>query len=163
MRTTLAGAFAAAGVALGLAGCDPVYGVMRDADLDAPVELDCVRHAIAMTPGVASVTFRTEEKRLGVFHPEPTVYSFLYEGAPGGKIRGTLQIYRDYQGRFSYHDTYLGFGWHPTPAAADEIEATRPVMRAIEKKLAADCGVTKLPSQVREKCTRLECRPLEEN
>ena len=154
------GVGAALAAALTLAGCDFIYGVTRIADLESPIELACVQHTIETVPGIVSVEARSDHSGKGLFHPTPWVYSYLYSGAPGSNIRGALQIYREYDGKFSYHNMLLQMNERPPQEA---IDATRPVMRAIEKKLAANCGVATLPAEVREDCNGVACKSLGED
>ena len=140
-----------------LTGCDPIYGVMRKADLDSAPPLECVRHAVEAAPGVVSVDNKESHTGKGLFHPTPWVYSYFYHGAPSSNVVGVLQLYKDYEGRFSYKNYLWRMHEPPTQAA---IDATRPVMRAIEKNLALQCGITELASGVREDCTGVACNPL---
>jgi hypothetical protein len=146
---------ATGGVALVLGGCDPLYGVMRATPLFAPPELACVQRAIELTDGVATVTYRARHEGKGLFHPTPWVYDYIYSG-PGG-VWGSLQLIKTYDGRFSYRNSYLTL--HQPPPQSS-IDATRPVMRAIEKNIASRCGITELTAGVRENCTGVTCNPL---
>jgi hypothetical protein len=146
MFARLAGCLAAVVV---LCGCDPISGVMRNAELASPPEPECVRLAIEGTPGVTSVKFLKSST-------EEADYSYLYSGNPGNNVSGAVQI-RARNGKLSYSNSHLSLG---APPAQADIDATRPVMRAMEKNIARQCGITELASGVRENCTGVACNPL---
>lgn len=136
-------------------GCDQLYGVRRTAELSGQPELECVRSAIEHTEGVTSVTYRASHDGKGLFHANPWVYDYVYRGPDG--IWGSLQLIRDYNGHFSYENTR--FAMHkPPPQGA--IDATRPVMRLMEKNIAARCAIIELNAAVSESCTGISCKPL---
>ncbi len=143
--------------ALILAGCDDLYGVSRSADLTAPVETACVRHAVETTPGIVSVDYRESHSGKGLFHPTPWTYAYVYRGQPGSNVLGVLDITKDYDGRTHILNTLWQLNAKPPQ---DEVDATRPVMRRIEAALAAQCGLTDMPAQIRENCRGVTCRIL---
>lgn len=143
-----------------LPACDTVYAVNRSARLDALPALDCVQAAIATTPGVAEVRrgqARTgrEQTLTGLHSPGMADY-FIYRGTEGSNIRGVVQL--EAEGRRNVH-----FSQHlvrvnaEVPAA--EIDASRPVMRRIERRLAERCGLAQVVA-VREQCLGLDCPAL---
>src|ERR1700712_3322125 len=111
--------------------------------------LDCVQQAIRNTAGVVDVTYKASHTGEGLFEPTPWIYTYGFAGKPGSNIIGFLQLEKDYQGHFTYRNTLLGLNTKPPQA---QIDATRPVMRAIELALAEHCGLTELPARVREDC-----------
>jgi hypothetical protein len=140
-----------------LASCDIFYGVMRTAELDEQLSLDCVRHVVETTSGINRVQFSESHEGKGLFHPTPWNYVYFFAGAPDSHVIGVLQIYKDYQGHFSYDDHLMDINRKPPQA---DIDATRPVMRAIEQNLAVQCGVAELPARVKEVCQGVACGPL---
>jgi hypothetical protein len=140
-----------------VSGCDPLYGVHRTAPLAAAPELICVERAIAQTDGVASVVYHARHEGKGLIHPTPWIYDFVWTGAPGSGISGSLQLIKTYDGHISYSNSRWQIG-RPPPQSS--IDATRPVMRAMERTVAARCGITELTEAVREDCPGVSCNPL---
>jgi hypothetical protein len=145
------------GLAVCLSGCDFIYGVERNANLDAEPAQECVSRVIKSSPGVTEVAYRASHEGKGVFHPTPWIYTYMYRGTPEDHIVGALQIYKEYDGQLTYHDTLLGLNTRPPQA---EIDATRPVMRKIEIDLANQCGISGLPANVKETCIGVICTPM---
>lgn len=145
------------GSALSLGGCDFVYGVRRYAKLEIQPMRDCVYDVIKATPGVTEVQYTATHEGKGLFHPTPWIYTYLYRGKPESHIMGALQIYKEYDGELTYHNTLLYMNRKPPQA---DVAASRPVMRMIETELANQCGVTGLPVNVKETCTGISCGPL---
>lgn len=145
---------------LALPACDSVYAVNRSARLDALPALDCVQAAIAATPGVAEVRrgqARTgREQTLTGLHSPGTADYFIYRGAEGSNVRGVVQL--EAEGRRSVHFSQHLVRVNAEVPAAD-IEASRPVMRRIERQLADRCGLSEVAA-VREQCLGLDCPPL---
>jgi hypothetical protein len=154
---------AALAVSVGVSGCDVLSGVDREAVLDSPPPQDCIRQVIQSTPGVDAVRFidgPSDRNELSIdgIHPVPTTWTFAFNGNSRGPVLGIVQFVLQYDGpvRFANTDWRI----NSTPPQA-EIDATRPVMRGIELKLEADCGVTGLESRVKESCTGgVLCPPL---
>jgi hypothetical protein len=147
-----------------LAGCpgiygDSVYGYRRSADLETMPSVDCVRKSIRSVPGVASVDFQqsTGSRPLtwtGV-QAADEVYNFSFNGLPGSHIGGDLQITRNYKSETKFSESVLSMGG---PPPRENIDATRPVMEKIEGALAARCGLSTLPVQIRETCISMDCK-----
>lgn len=93
-----------------LGACDPIYGLIRDANLESQPDLGCIQRAIQKVPDIGSLEYRAEHTGKGLFHPTPRVYSYLFRGPKGSDVRGSLQIYVEYDGRVSYRDTLLEHG-----------------------------------------------------
>ncbi len=145
------------GVALLVGGCDSVYGVTRSTPLSAPPELACVQRTIELTDGVATVTLQARHSGKGLFHSTPWVYDYIYSGRQDSGIFGSLQLIKTYDGHVTYRNSLLAI-YGPPPQSS--IDATRPVMRAIEKNIASRCGITELTVGVREDCPGVVCNPL---
>ena len=150
-------AFLICGLATGLSGCDFAYGVMRDAKLDIEPPQECVNRVIKNAPGVTEVRYEARHDGEGLLHPTPWIYNYSYRGTPESHIIGTLQIYKEYDGQLSYHNTLLGLNIKPPQV---EIDATRPAMRSMETELANQCGVAGLPSNIKETCMGVSCEPM---
>lgn len=144
-------------LALTASGCDSLYGVRRDANIEADVQPDCVRHVVETTAGVTTLKYTASHEGKGLFHPTPWVYNFNFAGSPDSNILGNLQIIKEYDGKLSYHDSLMMINQKPLQRW---IDATRPVMRSIEERLALQCGVTGMPDSVKETCTGVVCKPL---
>ena len=157
MRTRILQIALVSSLAFGISGCDFVYGVMRDAPIDTELSLDCVRQVVETTRGIDKVSYEARHDGKGLFHPEPWTYNYFYIGTPESHIVGALQIYKEYDGHLSYHNSLMDINTKPPQV---EIDATRPVMRAIEMRLSSQCGVNNLPSRVKESCTGVLCGPM---
>ena len=116
-----------------------------------------MQRTIELTDGVATVTLQARHNGKGLFHPTPWVYDFVYSGRQDSGIFGSLQVIKTYDGHFTYSNSLLAF--HQPPPQSS-IDVTRPVMRAIEKNIAARCGITELTAGVREDCPGVICKPL---
>jgi hypothetical protein len=146
-------------LALPLAGCDILYGVGREAPLDTKPELACVEGTIRATPGIAEVKFESDHNGKGLFHPVPWTYSYFYRGKDGSNVVGDLQIVETHDGAVMMHQSLWSMN---APPPQSWIDATRPVMRAIEIGLAEQCGVRGLPSRIKETCDGVRCLPLDQ-
>lgn len=124
--------------------CDPIFGVSRDAYVLFMPEPARVGDVIRHTPKVTSVEFKKSERR------GPLTYTFVYHG---NNIDGTLEFVQ-YKHRVEYSQFLLRMGFRPPQEC---IDATRPVMIAIEKGLEENCGLTNLRSNVRERCHGVKC------
>jgi len=148
-----------------LAGCpgiygDSVYGFRRNANLETMPSVDCVRESVRSTSGVATVDFQqsTGSRPLtwsGV-QAADEVYNFSFGGPPGSHIGGALQITRNYKSEIRFEESGLSMGG---PPPREQLDATRPIMESIESALAARCGLSTLPVQIRETCVSIDCKP----
>lgn len=130
--------------------CDPIYGVSRSARvafLPEPAKIaDVIRH----TPKVTNVKYNTlnADGRPLTFtglKPPNTIYRFEYHGSY--YVHAIVEFTVDYKNRVEYSQ-YLGQMLYPMPQ--QWYDETHPVMLAIEKGLSEKCGLTNLPSEVRE-------------
>jgi hypothetical protein len=127
---------------LTLCGCDTIYGVSHVAELAAPPHPDCMRQVLAAMPGL-EVSDQWEKRQL-----------FSYRGVSGSQVRGILQVHKRSDGRYVYNNGNWMINGRPPQA---EIDATRPMLRAIDAGLAERCG---LIAPVRETCNGVACRQL---
>ena len=139
-----------------LSGCDPVTGLSRVSPLDSEPSQSCVEVVIRAMPGVKRVRHELGRGDSSLWHPAPLVHRYFYDGMGTSRVQGVLEISRAYDGTLSYRNSQHTIG----PPPRDYIDATRPIMRAMEEKLATDCGLTGLPAQVKERCIEVACPPL---
>jgi hypothetical protein len=123
--------------------------------------LDCVRTVISSAPGITNVQYREDEGSRPVtwsgIQTADTVHTFFYKGAAGSHIVGVLQIISSYNGGVQFGQRLLAINVAPSQA---DIDATRPVMRYIEKALGSRCGLSALSSQITEVCRGVQCGPM---
>ena len=126
-----------------LCACDPLYGIDRGALLSGEPDVTCVQRTLEQTPGITQVKAlpRTEGKIIAV------TQILTFSGAPGSNIHGMVDIHQ-YKGQWSLSNTNRQIG-QPVPQA--DMDATRPVMQQIETRLADQCGLTELKTNVKEK------------
>jgi hypothetical protein len=139
-------------------GCDSMYGVSRRATIPSPPPLACVETVIRRAPGVEDVQYsRTEGNRpltwTGV-EPATDVHTFAYRD---GQVRGFLQVTVEYDGKTTFSQNLTDINRKPPQ---EQIDASRPVMRWIEERLEAECGMSGLPLAVEEHCSGVDCPPL---
>lgn len=153
---------------LSVAGCSQLLdGVSRTASLKSMPSVDCVDRVIKSTPDIVSVVHeKTEWEENGLDPVTHSLHTFVYRGAEGSHINGTLHISaknRDvqlYGGlHISENSDVLLYQTSHGGASQQDIDATRPVMRNIEHALASECGMTSLAANVGEKCGAFQCPP----
>src|SRR5437879_863274 len=119
---------------IGLAGCDPIYGVSRQAIVGRMPDPAKVRSILQHTTGVESVRYQQTEGSkpltLGGIQPATAVHTFMYTG--GSAVHGVLQFTVDYRDRVEYSQTLLQM-FKPPPQ--QWVDATLPVMKRIELRL----------------------------
>ena len=135
-----------------LFGCDRDYGIIRGADLTRFPDPKCVRRVLDATPGLSSVreaSFDNDAQRRAS-QPGDHHY-FFYEGP---RVEGHLAIIVEEPGHISFRQSFLRVAEKPPQ---DMIDATRAVMRSVEKRLEAECEVAGLSAAVYELCLRVKC------
>lgn len=136
--------------------CDPMYGVYRSAHVAFMPEPAAIGNVIRNAPNVTSVkyTMSTSGRRLTLTGSKPPdqMYTFRYQGSDD--IHGVVEFTEDYKHRVQYSQSLMSMGIRPPQEC---IDATRPVMLAIEKGLEDNCGLTNLQSEVREWCHGVKC------
>ena len=142
-----------------LAGCDTLYGVRRQAQITSLPSIDCVKGVLTATPGILAVEEVTYSGGAaitlsGLKEPATISHSFIYRGSQASHIGGMLQLTQDHRGYMSFVHSRQNLNSRPAQA---EIDATRPVMRVIEQRVAIECGVPNLPTQIREICIGVQC------
>lgn len=144
-----------------LAGCEQFYGVRRVSPLASWPSVECVKHAIEGTPGVESVAYSHREggtyfRWSGCSTPADITDNFLFQGTSGSHIRGSLQIYGDCAGPkwLTLSEEYMN---HRPPQVL--IDATRPVMTSIAKRVEAQCDIGGLVASMKEECNGVTCAP----
>ena len=126
-----------------LSGCDPLFGVAHVAELVQPPPTDCVRQVLASTPGLEFPDQRDP----------PNVFSYWVVPENGERFLGVLQLQKQESGSYRYRNGNLQIGLPPPQA---EINAVRPVLRAIDSGLSERCGLTE---PIKEICYRVDCKP----
>ena len=134
-------------LALGLAACDPIYGVRRQARISALPPLPLVSEIISNTPGVEHIQYQLWSGDLS--HP---VHSFIYTG--GSNVHGVVQFFVDDKGGIRLEQTLLKIG---SPPPQPWVDATRPVMLRLEGLLQEKGGLTGLQTSVVETCRGVAC------
>jgi hypothetical protein len=147
---------------LALAGCDWIYGVERNAQLATLPDFDCVERVIRQSPGVAMVEhFQVADSGAtltgAALQPNAPINYFRYWGGTGSGIRGVIQLDRNEDGSATFGNYDLEMN---REVPQSEIDATRPVMLAIERRLSEQCGTREIPAGIHEDCLRVECRAL---
>jgi hypothetical protein len=79
---------------------------------------------------------------------------FFYRGRNGSGIRGVIQLCWGSGEAVFFNDSHLKYALRPPQS---DIDASRPVMQAIERRLAAQCG---MPAKITESCNLVECPPI---
>jgi hypothetical protein len=148
--------------AIALVGCDMLGGVQRQAMLDHAPDAACVKAAIEQTPGIAEVTaHHAESTGYSFAGAHVSIYdSFFFTGGPGSNVMGVVSMNnRDpKQGKDDFTTSLVDIN-HTPPQA--KIDASRPVMKAIEERVAASCAVPVLATLVKETCfLDAKCPPL---
>lgn len=144
-----------------LSACDYIHGVNRWADLAEMPPLDCVERALIATPGVEEVQEWAVEGGRTLTHegfaPPDRTYYFRFRGAKEADILGVVSIHRSGLGDIRFSNTLLEINRRPPQ---HYIDATRPVMFAIERQLTDMCGMSELASNVTEHCSGVTCAPV---
>ncbi|MBI3606698.1 MAG: hypothetical protein HY207_01880 [Nitrospirae bacterium] len=151
-----------AGLCCALTGCDIGYGTMRRASLQAVPPLECVRHVVESTPGIARLDYSQDEGGTaltlgGLKSPAYVAYTYFYRGVEGSHIFGILQIHKDHKGAMSLSQNLMYLNVKPPQA---DIDASRPVMALIEQRLEAECGIVELVKNIKETCHGVTCQEL---
>jgi len=155
------------GLAIGfgvlLLGCDTIHGVSRTAVLDTFPSMECVRTAIGATPGITSIEYQEIDGgtalTLGGLQPAGKIHTFRYRGPEGSHIIGVLQVHQDHLGTVSFTQSIFDINRVPPQ---EDIDASRPVMLALEHRLADMCAIRELPARVTETCQDVQCQPLQQ-
>jgi hypothetical protein len=135
-------------LSLALAGCDPAYGVWRQAYVGHMPDPSKVRAIVQHTPGIDKVTYRHYQ---GGF-PSSTEDYFDYSG--GSHVRGELRFRLDTRKRIQYSQTCMSL---LEPPPQEYIDATLPGMKRIELRLEREAGLSGLQSSVTQDCRRVVC------
>jgi hypothetical protein len=145
-----------------LSGCDTLYGVSRTAKLERQPSLECVASVVSTTSGVTTVERKSYQGGVavtlsGLKEPASIVNNFFYRGKEGSNIVGALQILQDHEGKITFTHSLMDINRKPPQI---EVDASRPVMKRIEERLAAECGIGQLTDRVKEKCNGVSCEKL---
>jgi hypothetical protein len=147
--------------ASGLAACDPLYGVIRQASkLQTEPTPECVENIIRSAPGVLAVQHDQYAAAgrpitLSGLKPPSIAHRFSFTGS--NQIVGSLEYEVDYKGQVSLSIENQRMA---APPPQEQITASRPVMRFIERSLEAKCGMTNLSVKIKESCRKVACPAL---
>jgi hypothetical protein len=143
-----------------LTGCEVGYGLSRTAPLDALPDLDCVAHVLAATPGITHVDTTIERSAAPLYPRAPhghTSYNFVYHGDAASRVWAALQIRVDVRDRITFEQSLHQLN-RAVPQA--DVDATRPVMALVERRLQAQCRIPGLVRRIVERCEGVRCEPL---
>jgi hypothetical protein len=108
-----------------------------------------IKEVIETTPGIDEVHYKFTEGGRSLtstgIKPPSQVYNFWYRG--GTNVHGSLRFIVDYKGTVDYSQSLVEMDSRPPQKWVD---ATRPVMIAIEARLERECGLTNLSASVTE-------------
>lgn len=134
-------------VALSFAACDGPYGINRTADIERIPPVEGVLPIIRGTPGVDSVRYVLEDS----VEAHEIIHTYSYYGRNG--VRGLIQFVQSRnRTQFIHYWRQLG-----TPMSREQVEATIPLMRAIELRIETEAGLEGLARRVVQNCTRVDC------
>jgi hypothetical protein len=131
-------------------GCEREYGVHRTALLQAYPDLACIRGVIERAPGIGRVTETSPREPRTTGAPRGSHY-FSYEGP---SVSAHLAVVAETNGEISLSQTLMQVD---SPPPQEMIDATRAVMRSLERQLENDCAMNGLASSTKEFCFRVDC------
>lgn len=139
-----------------VAGCDYVHGVTRFTNVAQVPPFKCVEDSLRKVDGVSDVVYRIETggrplTAHGVEKPDQ-VHRYMYTYAG---LNGNFVFIVNYKGDTEFYHTYIDI--NATPPQAD-IDAIRPAMSKIEKRVANECEVVDLASSIKESCSGVQCK-----
>jgi hypothetical protein len=151
-------AFYLGGLAIILSGCDPIYGVEREAILATMPDPLCVKSATQSTAGVSEVKVFDSGEQKDIFGTTiPRLYQFAYKKS-SWKFAGVFSVSDLSNSKIEIVNRFDRMG---EPPPQPDVDTARPLMFAVEKSVAAQCGVTDLPVVIKERCTGgITCAPL---
>ena len=132
------------GVLLVLVGCEQEYGVYRAAILSEAPDGECIQRVLNTTPGITSVQYFGDTGYRGNYY-------FAYEGE---EISAIAAVILEEDGEVRFAQSHVLINRRPPKGV---LGRTRSIMRAVEERLEAECGMVGLTSAVRETCLRIEC------
>jgi len=69
-------------------------------------------------------------------------------------VSAYLYFSKDYKGKVEFNQAYTAVNATPPQVRVDMM---RPVMRELERKLEADCGLQNLVMNIEERCSGVKC------
>jgi hypothetical protein len=82
---------------------------------------------------------------------------FIFGGEGSRRVWGVLEVTRDSGDRITFSQTISQLN-RPIPQV--DIDATRPVMALVERRLESQCDMQGLARRIVEQCDRVRCDPL---
>ena len=139
-----------------VAGCDYVHGVTHFTRITEIPPFKCVEDSLRKVEGVNDVLYQIEEggrplTAHGIEKPAQ-IHRYMYNYAG---MRGNFYFKVNYKGETEFYHTYIDID--ATPPQAD-IDAMRPAMFKIEKRVADECGEPNLTYSLKESCLGVQCK-----
>jgi hypothetical protein len=138
-----------------LVGCDVIRGVSRRASLPSLPPSSCVIRSLESVQGVTNVSYKPQTGGTPITwtgtKPSDMVHYYFYDFQG---LSGNLYFLKDYKGRVEFSQGYITVN-KPVPQA--EIDILRPVMRQLEQRLEAECGLYGLVANIKETCSGVTC------
>src|SRR5687767_8705443 len=133
---------------LTLSGCDTFHGLSRDAIVPVMPEASKVMVLLQETPGIKEVEYRYHKGGRPVtlrgLKPAADVHTFVYKGESNVWAALQFQVGFNPDGEILYSHHSLSLNQRLPP---EQLDATRPLMLAVEKRLEDQFGLTNLSSQ----------------
>lgn len=125
-------------IALATAGCDGVWGLRTDAELQAPAKIDCIDQSIRRIPDIGKVSYRLDEFESSQILPyRGKVITVSHHWSYGPAERGSVQILDDGSKR-TYSNGMERMG-EPYPPA--ELDRFSPMMVKVNLALERQCDL----------------------
>ncbi len=131
-----------------LTGCDPMYGVVRRAQVTHIPNKERLRSTLSRYPEIdwVEVEERAGSRPVTLTGIKPSD-QLVYFNYSGKDVWGSLLFSKNYAGRIEYSQTFFRIG---RPPAQSEINASYPVMLRVERDLETKFGYERLRHHVEE-------------
>lgn len=138
-----------------MVACDSVYGVVRRGSVSFPPDVACVKGLLESVTSIASVEYQETQgaRRLSLRGSAPpgVIHTFSYRG---DKIAAALQFFVESNGATLVIHSLSNLNERPQQ---EFVDATRSVMRTIEKRLETECNMANLTNVITEECKGVKC------
>jgi hypothetical protein len=139
-----------------MSGCEPLWGISRDAPIDVDPTPECFERVLRSMPEISTVTHEPIFRESYLFEEgEDVTETFSYEGL--NHVRGFLSYTKDNKGKMSLSQYYQGYSRVPE---RETVIAARPLMMRVEialEWLESQCGLHNLASRIKEWCSWEQC------
>lgn len=140
-------------ISLGALGCEREYGVVRTTVLARLPDLSCISRVLEATSGINSVRVASAGDDEPSGAPDPGDHHYFFFEGP--RVDGELLVVVEEQGTIRFSQSFVLVNEKPPQ---EVIDTTRAVMRTVERRLEADCGMKGLSADVQEICLRVSCQ-----